>query len=197
MLLKELWATSPAPEMKQRLTSTSKSCSVELFSWLLFFHCFFLEQVSGTTEDTRRRMEEVRVQDKDYGTGHGGEKLVIKMEESQPEAVEDAMKAAERALGGEKGYGEVWAAANNPFERGGGSGGEVVSRSLSLSLHLHGGAHSHGRRRKPFLLPFLCRSLSRKLLSRSFWRKAAAVMEEGSQGVPWCCCHEWCRKKFN
>jgi len=49
MLLKELWATSPAPEMKQRLTSTSKSCSVELFSWLLFFHCFFLEQVSGTT----------------------------------------------------------------------------------------------------------------------------------------------------
>ncbi|QCD79101.1 Late embryogenesis abundant protein LEA [Vigna unguiculata] len=154
-------------------------------------------KVSGTTEDTRRRMEEVRVQDKDYGTGHGGEKLVIKMEESQPEAVEDAMKAAERALGGEKGYGEVWAAANNPFERGGGSGGEVVSRSLSLSLHLHGGAHSHGRQRKPFLLPFLCRSLSRKLLSRSFWRKAAAVMEEGSQGVPWCCCHEWCRKKFN
>ncbi|ESW27562.1 hypothetical protein PHAVU_003G212900 [Phaseolus vulgaris] len=30
----------------------------------------------------------------------------------------------------------------------------------------------------------LCRSLSRKLLSRSFWRKAAAVREEGSQGVP-------------
>jgi len=29
----------------------------------------------------------------------------------------------------------------------------------------------------------LCRSLSRKLLSRSFWRKAAAVREEGSQGV--------------
>jgi len=30
----------------------------------------------------------------------------------------------------------------------------------------------------------LCRSLSRKLSSRSFWRKAAAVREEGSQGVP-------------
>jgi len=43
----------------------------------------------------------------------------------------------------------------------------------------------------------LCRSLSRKLLSRSFWRKATAVREEGSQGVSWCCCYEWCRKKIN
>lgn len=41
------------------------------------------------------------MQDKDYGTGHGGEKVVIKMEESRPGAVADAMKAAERALGGE------------------------------------------------------------------------------------------------
>ncbi|BAT85794.1 hypothetical protein LR48_Vigan641s002500 [Vigna angularis] len=58
-------------------------------------------KVSGTAEDTRRRTQEVRVQDKDYGTGHGGEKVVIKMEESRPGAVADAMKAAERALGGE------------------------------------------------------------------------------------------------
>ncbi|CAJ1889574.1 unnamed protein product [Sphenostylis stenocarpa] len=58
-------------------------------------------KVSGTPEDARRRMEEVRVQDKEYGTGHGGEKLVIKLEESRPGAVADAMKAAERALGGE------------------------------------------------------------------------------------------------
>ncbi|KAK7378725.1 hypothetical protein VNO80_04172 [Phaseolus coccineus] len=58
-------------------------------------------KVSGTAEDTRRRIEEVRVQDKDYGTGHGGEKLVIKMEESRPGAVTDAMRAAEKALGGE------------------------------------------------------------------------------------------------
>ncbi|ESW34825.1 hypothetical protein PHAVU_001G184600 [Phaseolus vulgaris] len=57
-------------------------------------------KVSGTAEDNKRRIEEVRVQDKDYGTGHGGEKLVIKMEESRPGAVADAMKAAERALGG-------------------------------------------------------------------------------------------------
>lgn len=56
--------------------------------------------MSGTAEDNKRRIEEVRVQDKDYGTGHGGEKLVIKMEESRPGAVADAMKAAERALGG-------------------------------------------------------------------------------------------------
>lgn len=52
----------------------------------------------------------------------------------------------------QKGYGEVWAAANNPFQRGGGSGGELVSLSLSLSIHLHGGSRRHGRQRKPFLL---------------------------------------------
>lgn len=85
------------------LTSTCKTFSVELLIWFLFIYCFFLflEQVGGTAEDTRRRTQEVRVQDKDYGTGHGGEKVVIKMEESRPGAVADAMKAAERALGGE------------------------------------------------------------------------------------------------
>ncbi|RDX69589.1 hypothetical protein CR513_51272, partial [Mucuna pruriens] len=57
------------------------------------------EKVSGSSEETRRRMEEVRVQDKDYGAGRGGEKLVIKMEESRPGAVADALKAADKAMG--------------------------------------------------------------------------------------------------
>nr|KYP70956.1 Embryonic protein DC-8 [Cajanus cajan] len=41
--------------------------------------------------------EEVRVQD---AVGRGGDKLVIKMEESRPGAVADALKAADRAIGG-------------------------------------------------------------------------------------------------
>lgn len=52
----------------------------------------------------------------------------------------------------QKGNGEAWAAPNNPFERGGGSGGEFVSLSLSLSLHRHSSTRSHRRQRKPFLL---------------------------------------------
>ncbi|KAG4928376.1 Late embryogenesis abundant protein ECP63 [Glycine max] len=51
-------------------------------------------------EETSRRMQEVRVQDKEYGTGRGGEKLVIKMEESRPGAVADALKAANKAMDG-------------------------------------------------------------------------------------------------
>ncbi|TKY62058.1 Embryonic protein DC-8 [Spatholobus suberectus] len=57
------------------------------------------ERVSGTKEETRRRMEEVRVQDMDYGAGRGGEKLVIKMEESRPGAMADALEAANKAMG--------------------------------------------------------------------------------------------------
>ena len=58
--------------------------------------------VQEEEEETRRSMQEVRVQDKDYGTGRGtGEKLVIKMEESRPGAVADALKAANRAMDGD------------------------------------------------------------------------------------------------
>ena len=41
------------------------------------------------------------MQDKEYGTGRGGEKLVIKMEESRPGAVADALKAANSAMDGD------------------------------------------------------------------------------------------------
>ncbi|KAH1070742.1 hypothetical protein AAZX31_03G169600 [Glycine max] len=58
--------------------------------------------VQEEEEETRRSMQEVRVQDKEYGTGRGtGEKLVIKMEESRPGAVADALKAANRAMDGD------------------------------------------------------------------------------------------------
>ncbi|XP_028225936.1 embryonic protein DC-8-like isoform X2 [Glycine soja] len=60
------------------------------------------DQTREEEEETRRSMQEVRVQDKEYGTGRGtGEKLVIKMEESRPGAVADALKAANRAMDGD------------------------------------------------------------------------------------------------
>lgn len=54
-------------------------------------------KLSGTEEEARRKMEEVRVQDKDYrGAGKGGEKLVIEMEESRPGVIAEAVRAVDQ-----------------------------------------------------------------------------------------------------
>ncbi|XP_014506529.1 uncharacterized protein LOC106766307 [Vigna radiata var. radiata] len=52
----------------------------------------------------------------------------------------------------------------------------VINAIKSLPMSQKGGRAKTGG--------VLCRSLSRKLLSRSFWRKAAVVREDRSQGVP-------------
>ncbi|XP_019454945.1 PREDICTED: embryonic protein DC-8-like isoform X2 [Lupinus angustifolius] len=62
------------------------------------------EKVSETGEEARRKMEELRVQDKDYNNRSkqaprvgGGQKLVIEVEESRPGVIADALETADKA----------------------------------------------------------------------------------------------------
>ncbi|CAJ1943562.1 unnamed protein product [Sphenostylis stenocarpa] len=57
--------------------------------------------------------------------------------------------------------------------------GAVINAIKSLPM-----SQKNGRAKKCVTAGVLCRSLSKKLLSRSFWRKATAVREERSEGVP-------------
>ena len=54
------------------------------------------EKLSGTEEEARRKMEEMRVEGKEGGSG--GEKVLIRVEESRPGAAAEAVKAADQAL---------------------------------------------------------------------------------------------------
>lgn len=61
------------------------------------------ENVSGADEGARRKMEDLRLRGKGYGShesaGGRGDKVVVKVEESRPGAIAETLKAADQIAG--------------------------------------------------------------------------------------------------